>query len=626
MWKGTGKKEGIMLYSPQGKMIIRKINPKIILILFFFLSLIKISAEEKIRLDVQVSNQRPVQGETIVYQLTVKGDFLSQDPLFPQQKNFKVNFQGGQTRQSQSVSIVNWKQKVEVIKEHIFTWQLKALKTGNFVIGPLTVKHKGKTYKSSQISLYVKKPGEVPNYKLFLETDQQSIFPGQALTLRLVWALGANVHSYQADFPLLDNPNWHSKAIQNRQQGSAIRFVINQQQTQAYKEERQINGQNMTCFILEWAASSSKTGIYNIEPATFQFEGVVGYKKERDFFDRMVRKERTESFVIQSNSLKIEVRPLPKQGQPAGFSGLLGPIKARMQAAPQKVHEGDPITLTIILENYKNFTTPELPLLADIPALNEHFLIPKEQSQGKEKNGAYSFTQTLRAKNADIDKIPSFNLPFYDVQKQKYADYKLSALPITVLPVKMTGAESLHGADGKSIIQKKELEEQEDGIYSNFYGATLFQKKQLGFRQKLTSSPAWIVFFAALLFFFTALALRLFQIYSGRLKADAWLNFQQFCRNKELSSLESDKKLEAYADAVLHFFRGRSRKLPPSADFSQIADFLDKNLKQEDLKQESREILIFLDSFKYAGVPVGNTAEKRISQIENWIKQTDKSL
>ena len=51
--------------------------------------------------------------------------------------------------------------------------------------------------------------------------------------------------------------------------------------------------------------------------------------------------------MVSSQPLKLTVLPLPEEGKPSGFYGLVGQYTISASATPTKVNVGDPITLTV---------------------------------------------------------------------------------------------------------------------------------------------------------------------------------------------------------------------------------------------------------------------------------------
>src|SRR5690606_34729625 len=102
------------------------------------------------------------------------------------------------------------------------------------------------------------------------------------------------------------------------------------------------------------AIVAREPGRVDLEPTVVSFRAIrASAQRPRSLFDDFFgdsffgSKRGYEHLAIPSNPLSLEVLPLPEQGRPAEFTGLIGEFRFEAQAAPTEVSVGDPITLTI---------------------------------------------------------------------------------------------------------------------------------------------------------------------------------------------------------------------------------------------------------------------------------------
>jgi len=170
--------------------------------------------------------------------------------------------------------------------------------------------------------------------------------------------------------------------------------------------------------------------------------------------------------MVNSQPLKLTVLPLPKEGKPSGFYGLVGRYTISASATPTKVNVGDPMTLTIKIGGSKYLKPIQWPALEQISELTENFKIPSEKASPTIENGYKVFTQTIRANNDKIAAIPSIPLAYFDVEKGDYAVGKTEPIELEVSPSKILTDADLEGRDFTAV--KKNVEAIKKGLSANY--------------------------------------------------------------------------------------------------------------------------------------------------------------
>ncbi len=70
---------------------------------------------------------------------------------------------------------------------------------------------------------------------------------------------------------------------------------------------------------------------------------------------------RSQSVILRSEELEVEVMPLPEKGRPQEFTGAVGRFQLRAEAQPTHVPVGDPVTLQVIVEGQGNLAAVQAP-------------------------------------------------------------------------------------------------------------------------------------------------------------------------------------------------------------------------------------------------------------------------
>jgi hypothetical protein len=118
------------------------------------------------------------------------------------------------------------------------------------------------------------------------------------------------------------------------------------------------------------------------------------------------------------------VRPIPAEGRPSGYNGLIGSYTLRTMATPTTANVGDPITLRAELSGAEPMTGADsLPDLSDDPRFKGAFRVSAEgwsEEQPRER-GRRVFVTTLRALSDDVTSIPSITLHTFDPEAGAYS-------------------------------------------------------------------------------------------------------------------------------------------------------------------------------------------------------------
>lgn len=142
--------------------------------------------------------------------------------------------------------------------------------------------------------------------------------------------------------------------------------------------------------------------------------------------------ETYKKYFVASAQQTIRVLPLPDIGKPNGFTGQVGKRRVSVTATPKIVRAGDPITLTIVVDDCEFPELIDLPELEKQVAFTRQFALPVKQSRGRMAEKQKTFIRTLRPRSQDVTFIPAVRLPYFDPQTKAYAVASSQPIPITV--------------------------------------------------------------------------------------------------------------------------------------------------------------------------------------------------
>ena len=135
---------------------------------------------------------------------------------------------------------------------------------------------------------------------------------------------------------------------------------------------------------------------------------------------------RSQSVLIRSDSLLIDVRPLPEQGRPVIFSGAVGDFDLSAKMTPNQVRVGDPVTLKIEISGEGNFSvvkgvyldTPEEVKLYD-PTIDEEETLIKGRYGGRR-----TYEYILIPQRVGILEVPPVEFSFFNPDLEQYITLK----------------------------------------------------------------------------------------------------------------------------------------------------------------------------------------------------------
>src|SRR5690606_11361595 len=136
--------------------------------------------------------------------------------------------------------------------------------------------------------------------------------------------------------------------------------------------------------------------------------------------------------VVASAPVSLRVRPLPSEGRPGSFSGLVGRYAVEAKAEPRDVRVGDPITLTVTVRG--DGPAEEIPTLdlAGQDGFGDQFKLTGERPTTELLPDVKRFTTMIRAREADVSAVPPIELTYFDARAGEYRTAASDAIPLRV--------------------------------------------------------------------------------------------------------------------------------------------------------------------------------------------------
>jgi len=385
-----------------------------------------------------------------------------------------------------------------------------------------------------------------------------------------------------------------------------------------------------------------EAGTLKVPQATVACNAVAGYRSRRDPFGNMFddffrddffgRREQAvyKKVVTPSNEPTLTVLDVPTEGKPANFSGLVGKYSISASATPTEVRVGDPITLTVCVSGPDYLQNVELPPLDRQPGLNRDFKIPSEMAPAKLEGNAKVFTQTLRARNADVKEIPAIELPYFDAADGRYAVARTEPIPLRVSPTQVVTAED---AEGRAIpAPKSELETWAKGIAHNYEDLSVLANQVYGPAAWVHAPLWWAILGLPPVLYVTLLVItgavrRRRADPAAREARQAYGAFVQAMR--KLRNVPQANPQACYASVLeaLRKYVGKRLRLPPGAlTYRNVRPPLEeKGVKEENLRA-LEQVFETCEASRYAGAADGGALSAFLDDVLEVVKMLEKTL
>jgi BatD DUF11 like domain len=204
------------------------------------------------------------------------------------------------------------------------------------------------------------------------------------------------------------------------------------------EKQQEVGGRTYNLVIFQTALTAAKAGSLEISPATMESQIQLPGRSGIDdffggFFGNMLSTGDVRQTTVSTQSAKLEVKPLPKDGQPENFSGAVGQFSLQASAAPKQAAAGDPISLNVTVVGRGNFDAMGAPVLVDAEGWRTY--PPGEKFEASQSdpigfNGEKRFEYMIVARE-DRSKTPIAELSFFDPAVEKYVTVRSNGIAVT---------------------------------------------------------------------------------------------------------------------------------------------------------------------------------------------------
>jgi hypothetical protein len=370
--------------------------------------------------------------DTLTLTVTVEAENIKRmpKPEVPELHFFSILNES--TRTQSSISIINGKASRRKIISFVYT--LQPQKKGTFTLDPVKIRYGGETYKTEPLLVRVvegRKRGEESRFgsqdgaatdieelrrDIFvkIKVEKKEVLEGEQLFLTYTLYSRLDIDSIS----LKQNPNFPGFYIEN---------IFNATRLEYRKEE--VDGRLYTTSLIKKVALFPlKPGIYTPEPLVLEATVIV---KSDDLFDVFGR---PFTFNIESDPFDITVKPLPRPGENARFSGVVGNLEARLSTPVSTARTGESMVCYLTLKSTGNLNVIDDPGLI-LSKQGRVYLSETIRDQVEEENRISfikKFEYTIIPEENGTLGIGSGEITYYDTAERQYVTLAAEPFQLTV--------------------------------------------------------------------------------------------------------------------------------------------------------------------------------------------------
>lgn len=375
-------------------------------ILLTFFSLISWADSVKI----EVNPPKPVAGETFQVLFKIQTESSSEPDILFSPLRMEVV---GKNRQGISTRTIYANGKLTISREMIYAYDMVAGKDGIAGLRDIQINLDGKRITHPAVNITILKEAEtLPDVFVMAEVNKRQLYVGEGVVARYYIYARTSVNQLDVKkYPKLNN--------------FLKRFLQEPERT----ERVAVNGEPYNRSQI-YAAKlfPEKAGKLKVDPLTMSVV-YMSTSSNSYGFGYGPRDQKTKT--ISSESIDLEVIPLPEEGKPSDFTGLVGKHEFNIQVGNTRLIVNEPLEIKLTVSGNGALENYEAPKLLSNPSLEE-FESNSDLKLVDSDQGIKTFDYTYLAKSNL--KLPETNLGFsyFDPDKRQYVrtNLKISELVI----------------------------------------------------------------------------------------------------------------------------------------------------------------------------------------------------
>ncbi|MDY6987039.1 MAG: BatD family protein [Thermodesulfobacteriota bacterium] len=305
-----------------------------------------------------------------------------------------------------------------------FTYLIQPKRTGTFEIGPAEITIDGRVVRSNKKTLKISPPSRTSG------AAQGPLFLTATLSPNQVYVEEQTIYTLK---------------LFRQTRVSDISLALPEQEHLSFKQlgkpleyQSVHGGQSYQVLEVRFAVTASSEGPYSIRPSTMNLTVYQPRTRSRrtPFDDPFFSFSAGRPMALSSEPVKVKVLPLPVQGRPADFSGLVGTFQLESKLEPTEIRAGESATLTVLLKglgNVHRLPDLEMPELDHTKVYADQPVLEVETDQ-QGMGGSKTMKWALVPEKEGLYHIPPLTVSFFDTKSRQYRSIGTSPFSFSVLP------------------------------------------------------------------------------------------------------------------------------------------------------------------------------------------------
>ncbi|HNQ22284.1 MAG TPA: BatD family protein [Phycisphaerae bacterium] len=384
-----------------------------------------LSALQSPGIDLQLGSQVLEVGEAVDAQLVCTNIGVPTSPEATVPDGLELRLAQPNPSQSSMVSIVNGRRSERV--SYTYHLRLTARQEGTYVLGPVRVMADGRSYETEPVTITVRRTTQTSDY-VFVELDVQprTLYVTQSCTA----TLRVGIRDLQMQGRYLDDINLFRSAMDQRASQFSIFGNEPGTQRQVWRTDAAGVRQRFSVLQVTKTVRADEPGTVTIGPVFVKVDYPTSLG--RGFFGSYeVRNSRRET--ARAEAISVTVKAPPLEGRPAGFTGAVGRYTLTADAAPTRLEQGRPLTLTLTVRGtpLEGIAGPDLAAQAELAS---RFDFTTDELVGSLEGNAKVFRRALFPKQAGEQAIPPLRWSYFDTDSEQYVSLTTEPIAIAVDP------------------------------------------------------------------------------------------------------------------------------------------------------------------------------------------------
>lgn len=338
--------------------------------------------------------------------------------------------------QSTSMQIINGASSSSLSLSYI----LVPAAVGVYTIGSASIQYEGKTYSSQPLKITVVKGSQKPKddnettisnaeigKNLFIRAtlDKSKVYQGEQVTVTYKLYTRLNIAAQMSVDKLPQYQGFWAEEIETQQNISFTTEVV--------------DGKQYRVGLLKRAALfPTQSG--NLEVTPFELTIPIQVEKKKksqnvwdDFFGDPFGRSEIVEYSAKSNTLKVNVMPLPERNKPDSFKGAVGKFDFSASIDKSVTKTNEPINLKLKINGTGNIKLLEFPTF-ELPNGFEKY-DPKVNEQINRTgviSGSKEADYLLIPRIAGTREIPPIEFSYFDPSRKSYSTIKSPAFNIKI--------------------------------------------------------------------------------------------------------------------------------------------------------------------------------------------------